>query len=223
MEIRKMKPKYEAVIWDMDGTILDTLEDLHDSTCHILNQNNLPSISIKETRSYLGNGAYHLIEMACPKGTNKETIEKIFEEYKPYYASHCEIKTKPYDGILEVMNTLKAKGIKQAIVSNKPDDAVRILSDKYFTGLADYSIGDSPERNKKPAPDSVFKALEALNVSKEKAVYIGDSEVDLMTAKNSEMDCITVLWGFRDKEDLIEQGASTFADKPNDILEILEL
>ena len=204
--------KYKLAIFDLDGTILDTLEDLTDSTNHILSSNGYPTHSIDEVRSYVGNGIYMLIKRAAPDDTEEKEIQRLFEQFVSYYKDHCAIKTKAYEGIKELLVALKEKGIKRAVVSNKGDFAVRILIDDYFPSLFEISVGEKQGVRKKPYPDSVNEVLRELSVTKEEAVYIGDSEVDIQTAKNAGLACISVSYGFRSKEFLKENGASLIVE-----------
>lgn len=210
--------KYNTVIFDLDGTLLDTLEDLTDSVNYALSTMNYPTRDISEVKTFVGNGVRKLIERAVPTGTSLEDIDKTFDYFLEYYHIHNQDKTKPYPGVIELMRVLKSKGIKMAIVSNKVHDAVLILREKFFSDVVEVAIGDMPDMERKPAPDSCYKALELLGSSKEDACYVGDSEVDLATARNARLDCISVLWGFRDKELLQEQGASVFAATPDEVL-----
>ena len=213
--------KYKAVIWDLDGTLLDTLEDLKNSVNYGLDGFSMPNITLEMTRRFVGNGVGRLIELAVPKGTDKETEEKVLERFKGHYEEHSLDATKPYDGVVEVLKALKEKGYKLAIVSNKIENAVGELAEKFFTGLIDVAIGETPDVPKKPAPDMIFKALDRLGVEKEEAVFIGDSDVDVATGINSGLDMLTVLWGFRDEEELVEASAKIFVRKPEEILEKL--
>lgn len=208
--------KYNTVIFDLDGTLLDTLDDLTDSVNFAMNAMGWPLRDRKDVRLFLGNGIKRLMELSSPKGITDEEFGRAFALFKEYYVAHNQDKTAPYDGVVEVMAHFKEKGIKMAIVSNKVHEAVLALRDKFFP-YVEIAIGDMPDMARKPEPDSCYKALELLGSNKEESVYIGDSEVDLLTAKNSGLDCITVLWGFRDKEYLLEQGATTFVETPKEL------
>ncbi|MBE5932816.1 MAG: HAD family hydrolase [Lachnospiraceae bacterium] len=208
--------KYNTVIFDLDGTLLDTLDDLTDSVNFAMNAMGWPLRDRKDVRLFLGNGIKRLMELSSPKGIADEEFERAFALFKEYYEAHNQDKTAPYDGVVDVMAHFKEKGIKMAIVSNKVHEAVLALRDKFFP-YVEIAIGDMPDMARKPEPDSCYKALELLGSNKEESVYIGDSEVDLLTAKNSGLDCITVLWGFRDKEYLLEQGATTFVETPKEL------
>ena len=213
--------KYKAVIWDLDGTLLDTLEDLKNSVNYGLEGFGMPPITLEMTRRFVGNGVGRLIELAVPEGTDKETTEKVLARFKGHYEEHSLDATKPYEGVVDVLKALKGKGYKLAIVSNKIENAVGELAEKFFTGLIDVAIGETPDVPKKPAPDMIFKALNKLGIEKDEAVFIGDSDVDVATGINSGLDMLTVLWGFRDEDELIEAGAKVFVRKPEEILEEL--
>lgn len=213
--------KYKAVIWDLDGTLLDTLEDLMNSVNYGLEAFDMPKITLEMTRRFVGNGVGRLIELAVPEGTDKDTEAKVLARFKAHYEEHSLDKTKPYDGVVDVLRALKDKGYKLAIVSNKIENAVGELAEKFFEGLIDVAIGETPDVPKKPAPDMIFKALDKLGVEKSEAIFIGDSDVDVATGINSGLDMLTVLWGFRDEDELIEAGAKVFVRKPEEIREYL--
>ena len=213
--------KYELIVFDMDGTILDTLEDLKNSMNHTLKLHNMPERTLDEIRSFVGNGIRKLIERAVVSGTADDKIEVIHKDFMKHYEVHCADFTRPYDGINELIQELRNRGYKTAVVSNKAHDAVLDLCAQYFPNLFDIAIGERPEIAKKPAPDMVNMALEQLQVSREKAVYIGDSDVDVATARNSALAMIAVDWGFRTREFLVEQGAETIVSKPEEILELV--
>ena len=211
--------KYKLAIFDMDGTILNTLEDLTDSVNHILTIHDYPIRTINEVKSFLGNGILRLIQLAVPENANisTETLNSLYNEFIEYYKIHNQDKTTAYDGVKELIIQLKSVGYKTAVVSNKVDVAVKQLCIKYFDGLFDYSVGERTGIQKKPAPDSVVEVLNKLQVANTDAVYIGDSEVDIATAKNSKMDSIIVSWGFREKDFLYSMGAATIVDSPDEI------
>lgn len=214
--------KIDTVIFDMDGTVLNTLEDLTDAVNHVFSQFDLPPRTIDEYRKFFGNGIGYAMRCAAPEGTPDELIDKMIPVFREYYDKHCLDKTKPYDGILELMKSLKAKGYKMAIVSNKIDSAVKELNDRFFSDYVSVAIGEKAKVRRKPAPDTVIAALKELRSERSEAVYIGDSEVDLQTARNAGLPCIAVLWGFRDRDHLTENGAVTFAENPTDVLSVLE-
>lgn len=210
---------YKLAIFDMDGTILNTLDDLADSMNHSLAAYNLPLRTVDEVRSFVGNGIRKAVERAVPEGLSVEQIDEVHAEFTSYYKDHCAIKTRPYEGILEVIKALRDKGILTAVVSNKADFAVQSLCVDYFDGLFDCSVGDKEGQRRKPYPDGVLSVLDQLGVDKEDAVYIGDSDVDFETAKNSEMDVIMVGWGFRDEDFILSKGAEFVIHEPKEILQ----
>ena len=210
-----------TIVWDMDGTVLNTLIDLRDSVNYVLKKYNMPEHTIEEYRRYFGSGIRYALECAVIEGTPSETIDEMLPIFKEHYDVHCLDNTCPYDGILDAMKKLKEKGYKMAIVSNKIDSAVKELNEKFFKEYVDVAIGETPGTKRKPAPDMVEQALKELGSSKEESIYIGDSEVDLQTARNSNLPCISVLWGFRDRDYLIEQGATTFAETPEELIQLL--
>ena len=212
---------YKLAIFDLDGTILDTIDDLADSTNHILAINNYPTHSKEDIRSFVGNGIYMLIKRALPKDTAEEEVLNVQKQFSVYYKEHCCDKTKPYQGIIELLEQLKKHSVKLAVVSNKGDFAVKILMDDYFPNLFDYSVGEKENVRKKPAPDSVNEVLRVLNVALQDSVYIGDSEVDIQTAKNAKMDCISVSYGFREKQYLIDNGATVICDNIDQLKDLL--
>ena len=213
--------RYKLAVFDMDGTILNTLEDLADSTNYALKANGLPERTIDEVRIFLGNGIRLLIERAVPTDTDKELTDKVFDTFKEYYKTHCAVKTRPYDGIKDVLLELRKAGCLTAVVSNKADFAVQDLCKDYFDNLFDFAIGEREGIKKKPAPDSVFEVLSKLNVEKDNAVYIGDSDVDFATSVNAGMDVIMVGWGFRDAEFLREKEVKRIIKQPSEILDII--
>ncbi len=213
--------KYQAVLFDMDGTVLDTLDDLCDSINHSLAEFSLPQVSRKHVRQCLGNGAAFLVSHSIPAGSSPELEADVLAFYKPWYDAHCLIKTAPYEGILPMMQSLKEQGLRLAIISNKPNRAVQELSDAFFPGLLELSVGESPSVRRKPAPDTVLTAASQIGLSVDQCVYVGDSEVDLQTARNAGMDCISVTWGFRDEAQLIEAGASVLVRTPEELESLL--
>ena len=208
---------YRTVLFDMDGTLLDTLEDLRESTNHVLRELGHPERSLEEVRRFVGNGAEMLIRRAVPEGTGEEEILRALGMFRSYYAAHCKEKTRVYDGMLALLDALRARGIKTAVVSNKPDEAVKKLSEEYFGGRMDYAVGAKDGRRCKPYPDMVDAALEALGETREGAVYIGDSEVDVQTGLNAGLPVIAVSWGFRPREVVIAAGAEKIADNASEL------
>ena len=202
---------YKLAIFDLDGTILDTIDDLADSVNHALNENSLPARTVAEVRSFVGNGIRSLIERSVPSGTDIAVTDAVFNEFREYYKTHNAIKTRPYDGICEMLRSLKSNGATLAVLSNKADFAVQTLVEMYFPSIFDYVAGEKVGVPRKPAPDAVNAILAELDFARGEAVYIGDSEVDIKTAANAGMNCISVTWGFRDETKLSAAGASCFA------------
>ena len=218
------------IIWDLDGTLMDSLTDLMNSTNYALSQCGMPKRSYDEVRQFVGNGVHKLIERAVGDNCSADDVERCFAVFKQHYMVHCKDNTKPYDGIIEVISQLHDKGCRQAIVSNKLQGGVTELHNEWFRGIIDVAIGETPGVQRKPAPDMVNKAIDGLKKmfsidadAHITAVYIGDSDVDLATAHNAGLPCISVLWGFRSKEFLLSHGATIFAEKPQDILKVLPL
>lgn len=203
--------KIKAILFDMDGTLMDTLDDLTDSTNYVLEKNNLPKRTREEIRSFVGHGIKWTIIRSVPEGTSEDLIEKCYNEMLVYYKDHSLIKTAPYNGVNQLMEKLHKEGYRIAIITNKAEESAKIITKKFFGDIVDFTIGDNRKAPLKPSPDNIYRALENLKITKEEAVYIGDSEVDVLTGKNSSMEMIAVLWGFRDKEILIENGAKIFA------------
>ncbi len=213
----------KAVIFDLDGTLLNTLEDLTDSTNFALSKFNFPPKTIDQIRHYVGNGVQKLIERAIPEGSNNPNFEKCLNLFKEHYKENMFNKTAPYDGIIPMLKKIKSHKIRTAVVSNKFDDAVKGLCEKYFDGLIDFCAGENELQGirKKPAPDTVLKVLKVFGIKSEDAIYIGDSEVDIQTAKNADIECISVLWGFKDKEFLLDNGAQILISTPDEIFKYL--
>ena len=205
-----------GILFDLDGTLLDTLEDLLDATNYALRVHGFPERTLPELRRFVGNGAENQIRLSSG-GADPETVQKILATYKPYYTEHCQIKTRPYEGVLEALAVLKEK-YPIAIVSNKPDAAVKALCADYFPGL--YALGEAADCPRKPAADMVYKAMKAIGV--EACVYVGDSEVDVLTARNAGVPCVSVLWGFRDREDMEAVGGDIFCEKTEDLAKVIE-
>ncbi len=212
--------KYKAVIFDLDGTLLNTLEDLHDAVNYALEKFGLPLITLEQTRMFVGNGVEKLVERAIGEN-NKTLLPQVLACFKEYYSLHSKDKTRPYDGVTELVEKLISLNVKCAIVSNKFDGAVKSLAKEYFGEKFLAAVGESSLVRKKPAPDSVISVMKELNVSREEAIYIGDSDIDIKTAENSGLECISVLWGFRDKEFLIKNGGKIFAQTPDEVYNII--
>ena len=205
--------KKTTVVFDLDGTLLDTLQDLANAVNYALEQQGMPKRTLEEVRQFVGNGVRLLMIRAVPDGENNPLFEETFALFKDYYGEHC---------FVELIETLKEKGYAVAIVSNKIDFAVKELNDLYFKGIVPVAIGEKEGIRRKPAPDTVFEALKELGKTKEEAVYVGDSDVDIETAKNAGMPCVSVLWGFRDKEFLAEHGAEYYAETAEDALRYIK-
>ena len=205
-----------GILWDLDGTLLDTLEDLLDATNYALKTHGYPPRTLPEMRRIVGNGAAAQIRKALG-AENEDAAEQVLATYRPWYNDHCQIKTRPYPGIPEVLETL-GKQYPMAIVSNKPDAAVKELCARYFPG--NYALGERPECPRKPSPDMVYQAMKAIGV--DRCIYVGDSEVDVLTAANAGVPCLTVLWGFRDEPELREAGAKYFCCKPEELPTMIE-
>lgn len=214
----------KGAIFDLDGTLLYTLEDLKDSVNFALNKFNYPERTLDEIRVFVGNGVRLLMERALPQGAANPDFERCLECFKEHYAQNMYNKTKPFDGIEKMLVALKARNYRIAVVSNKFDAAVKELCKTYFGQKVELAIGESESEGirKKPYPDSVLKAMKLLDCDFNKTFYIGDSEVDIETAKNSGLQCISVTWGYKDEKYLKAHGANLIAHKPSDILEILK-
>ena len=213
----------KIIIFDLDGTLLNTLEDLTYSTNFALEQFGYPILSVEKVRSYVGDGVNKLIERAIPNGIDNPNFEICVSLFKANYQNNMYNKTKPYSGIKELLSYLKNKGIKIAVVSNKFDKAVKELCEKYFPSMIDIALGENIKEGirKKPAPDTVYKVLEHFGMTSDEAIYIGDSEVDIKTALNSNLPCISVTWGFKNREFLIKNGAEIIVDSPNEIIKYI--
>ena len=213
--------RIKAIIWDLDGTLLDTLGDLAASTNAALQKNGLPQRSVDEVRRFVGNGIGKLIERAVPQGCPPQTERQVLDDFVAHYAQHSRDTTRPYDGVIAMLDALGAQGVKLGIVSNKIDFAVRELSKAYFGDRLQVAVGDEPSRRRKPAPDSVLEAMRRLGVTAEETVYVGDSDVDVLTARNAGVTCCAVSWGFRPEESLRQAGAQHIAATPQELLATL--
>ena len=213
--------RYRAVLFDMDGTVLDTLEDLYQAVNRSLEEFQLPIVSREQVRAGLGNGAAHLIACCVPGDCPPELRQQVLDWYKPWYDAHCRIATQPYPGIVPLMQRLKARGVKLAIISNKPDPAVRELAEAFFPGLLETAVGESATVRRKPDPSAVLTAAERMGIPLCECVYVGDSEVDVQTAQNAGMDGIFVSWGFRTRQQLLEAGAAAIADTAEELETLL--
>lgn len=209
-----------TVVFDLDGTLLDTLEDLADSTNYALARYGFPTRTLEEVRCFVGNGVRKLIERALPGGAGNARFEEVLDCFKRYYVGHCKVKTGLYPGIPDLLLQLKAGGYKVGIVSNKLQGGVDELYHYYFSDTVQVAVGERPGVRRKPAPDMVELALHALGARKEEAVYVGDSDVDVATAAAAGLPCISVLWGFRDRDFLLRHGAACLVETPMEILEL---
>ncbi|MBO6041195.1 MAG: HAD family hydrolase [Oscillospiraceae bacterium] len=206
--------RYEAILLDMDGTVLDTLEDLADSMNAALRHFGMPEIRLDQARAYVGNGSARYVELAVPAGTPEALRQEVLDWYKPWYDAHCRIKTRPYAGIPELLRALRAAGLRLCIISNKPDASVQKLTQEHFAGLLDLAVGESAQLRRKPWPDMIEAAAARLGLDKARCLYVGDSEVDVQTARNASIDCASVSWGFRSAEELQAAGAAMLFDSP---------
>lgn len=212
---------FTSYIFDLDGTLLSTLDDLAASCNYALRSNNMPERTTEEVRQFVGNGVKKLMERAIPDGLSNPLFEKTYADFRQHYMQHNLDTTRPYDGVMQLLGELHRRGKRVAVVSNKFYAATQELCRHFFgEELVPVAIGEREDIRKKPAPDTVIEALRQLGASADGAVYIGDSDVDIATAHNSGMPCISVLWGFRSKEFLIEHGATTFVEHPMDILNV---
>lgn len=211
--------KYEAVIFDLDGTLVDTLDDLTDSVNFALSSFGFPMRNREEVRSFVGNGVRKLVYLSVPEGTDEETSEKCLGVFKEHYKNNSRNKTKPYDGIIELLEKLCESDVKTAVVTNKMQSAAKDIVEFFFENKISLAVGQVDGVAQKPNPDGVLLVLEKLGIKKEKAVYVGDSEVDCLTARNAGIDCIGVTWGFRSAEVLKESGAGIIVDEPLQILQ----
>lgn len=211
-----------TVIFDLDGTLLDTLSDLSASVNHALTSHGLAPRSHSEVRSFLGNGINRLMLQAVPRELDADRFAEVFETFRAHYVAHCMEKTAPFSGIYDLLSALQARGIGMAIVSNKLDAAVQELRTHFFADTIGVAIGESPTVRRKPQPDSIIEAMRRLGGTPEQTLYVGDSEVDLEASRRAGVRCVTVLWGFRDEDFLRDAGATCFVRKPCDILDILD-
>lgn len=206
-----------GILFDLDGTLLNTLEDLTDSVNYALAQYDCPPRTVEDVRNFIGNGARKLIERSLPGKENDPDVDEVLATYQAYYKAHSQIKTRPYDGVTEALNVI-AKKYPVAIVSNKPDAPTKLLCKEFFGDV--YARGESTDCPRKPAPDMLLKAMRIIGV--DTCIYVGDSEPDILTAKNLGVKCLSVLWGFRDQKTLEAAGGTYFCDDPKKLLEKLE-
>ncbi len=211
----------DTIIFDLDGTLLNTLEDLRDSVNYALSKQNFPLRTLPEIRSFVGNGIRLLMERAVPENTDSKTFEICFKDFCDYYKIHMEDKTAPYDGINEMLKKIKAEGFKTAIVTNKADFAAQDLCKRMFGDTIDLVVGSTDDRPNKPAPDGVYYALEMFGSKLPNTVFVGDADTDILTANNAGLDSIGVLWGFRDREIIEKEGAKYIVDSVKDLEKLL--
>ncbi len=211
----------KGIIFDMDGTILNTIDDVVASVNYAMRYFNLPEKTVQEVKDGIGRGAINLIEDVVPRGTSEADIYKIYEVYQTYYDQHTNDFTAPYEGILDLLKTLKNNGYKLAVVSNKYRYLVEALNHDIFKDYFDISMGEMDGVPIKPAPDMIHIALKEMNLSKDEVIFIGDSDVDMMTATNANIKSIGVTWGYRSKEVLIKHKADHIIDQPKDIIKII--
>ena len=213
--------KYNTVIFDLDGTLLNTLDDLRDSLNDILDQNGYETRGIEDVRQFVGNGVRNLVRKSVPEHCTEDNVDQILEKFKDHYKNNMQNKTRPYNGIMELLLDLHRYNYKIAIVSNKYDAAVKALARTYFGNLIPVAIGESNVIKCKPAPDSIFTAIKELGSTLERTILVGDSETDVQTAKNAGIPCIGVTWGFRSREVLRAEGADYLIDTPKELLTLI--
>ncbi|MBR5437925.1 MAG: HAD family hydrolase [Clostridia bacterium] len=211
---------YKSVIFDLDGTLLDTLDDLMNAVNFALREFSFPERSREEIRSFIGNGVIKLMERSTPDGTDDITQEKCLNVFRKYYLEHMADNTAPYEGIIPLLEKLKELDIKTAVVSNKLHSAVAGLCEDYFPSL-DIALGVSEEKERKPAPLNVYRAMEMMNSDTSNTIYVGDSDVDVQTAHNASLKCIGVTWGFRDRKDLLAHSCDFIADTTDEVLKLI--
>lgn len=215
--------RYDAIIFDLDGTLLDTLEDLTDAVNYVMEQYQLEQKTLSQVKGFVGNGIRKLMERCVPGEEDQERFEEIFQCFRSYYTEHCQEKTAPYEGILELLETLFREGYQMAIVSNKNHQAVEELNASFFSRYISVAVGQQEGLRPKPAPDTVDLALRQLGCRRERTLYVGDSDVDKQTADNSGMDCVSVTWGFRERALLESLGGEAVIDHPRQLLEFLSV
>ena len=214
--------EYKTVIFDLDGTLVDTLEDLQDHVNHVLADEGYPQRTLEQVKLAVGEGYRVLLANSLPTGTTAEVIDRCTELFHQRYLSQLIHKTRPYPGILDLLQELKNRGVKTGVVSNKMDGATKEVCNHFFGSLIDAAVGDTPPRQRKPAPDNVFHLLSLLDASEETTLYVGDSNIDVHTASNAGLDFVGVTWGFRTREVLVREGASILIDEPKDLLPLLK-
>lgn len=214
--------RYDTILFDLDGTLLNTLDDLHDSVNAVLLKEGYRQRTREEVREFIGNGAKKLMERALPPGTSETEVLRCLTLFRESYLKNMRNRTSPYEGIPALLKRLKEMGIKIGVVSNKPDEATKEMCSFYFQGDVDAAIGDNTERRKKPEPDNIYEALEQLGSRSEKTLYVGDSDVDVAAARNAGLTCAGVTWGYRSRETLTEAGANHIIDEPQQLILLIE-
>lgn len=213
--------RYKTVIFDFDGTLLYTVQDLADAVNHAIAKHGHPTHNVRAIERMVGNGVNMLVARALPQGFDTPDYEEIMTDFRTFYAEHCQDNTRPYDGVTEMLARLKEEGRKLAIVTNKYQTAAEQLRRRFFSGSVELIVGDFEGRRRKPAPDGVFAALKSLGADAAGAVYVGDTEVDMQTAENAGLDCICVSWGYRTKQELVELKAPAIAENTDELLAML--
>ena len=208
--------KYDAIFFDLDGTVVDSLQDIVDAVNHTMDHFGLPRYTPEQLKPHLGWGVGHLMRAILPEHTEEE-VETVLAHYRPYYAIHAGDKSRPFDGIVPMMERLKGEGMVLAILSNKPDAAVQPLARRFFSDVVSLAVGEREDVRRKPCPDMVEAAANRLNVPLNRCLYVGDTEVDIDTAKNAGIDCACVTWGFRTREQLKKAGATIIVDTPDEL------
>ena len=214
--------KYDAIMFDMDGTVVDSLQDICDAVNHAMRHYALPEFAPEQIKRFLGYGAWQLLRRTLPADATDAFVDEVLAYYKPYYAEHTGDKTRPYDGIIPLMERLGSEGLRLAIISNKPDAAVQPLVKSYFADVVRLAVGEREGVRRKPWPDMLEAAARELGVPMERCLYVGDSEVDIETAKNAGIDCAAVSWGFRSTEELKRAGATLIVDSPEELARYIE-
>lgn len=211
----------QAVVFDLDGTLVNSIDDLTDNVNLTLREGGFPERTLEEVKQFVGNGIWNLMERALPSGVSEEVLQKYYDIFKGYYLTNMHNRTKPYDGIIDMIKVLKERGIKTAVVSNKLDEATKTMVKHYFGDLIDVAIGDNEMREKKPAPDNVLEALRQLGKTQAEAIYMGDTKVDVATARNSGLAMVGVTWGYRGRPELIAAGADIIIDEPAEFPQVI--
>ena len=213
--------KYDAIFFDLDGTVVDSLQDIVDAVNHSMDHFGLPRRSPEQLKPHLGWGVGHLMRAILPEHTQAQ-VDEVLAHYRPYYAIHAGDSSRPFDGIIPMLERLKGEGMALAILSNKPDAAVQPLAERYFADVVRLAVGERENVRRKPSPDMVAAAADWLNVPLNRCLYVGDTEVDIDTAKNAGIDCVCVTWGFRTREQLKKAGAMTIVDTPEELEKYVE-